>query len=180
MKSKKKNESNRLNAKAKYNAELHAELINKAISSVDRRGRTPSEHFCEEVKEFDQACTLEESIAEAGDVLFTMIKLIAHRTGETDAGALLGKILSKNLEKLGRHSARQDDVLGDLAHYVAAHGGWMEVSVVLEEGVLFVDCDGDRLSYRLVYDVKNRREIHGRLRSLWITLPMLEAIHSLV
>lgn len=89
----------------KYNAELHAELINKAVSSVDRRGRTPFEHFREEVKEFEQAETLDECIAEAGDVLFTMVKLIANWADEPDAGAFLGKILSKNLEKLNRKSA---------------------------------------------------------------------------
>lgn len=102
------NKSIRYNAKTEYDAELHAELINKAISSVDRRGRTPFEHFHEEVKEFGQAETLDECIAEAGDVLFTMIKLIAHWADEPDAGVFLGKILSKNLEKLNRKSASDD------------------------------------------------------------------------
>lgn len=104
-----KNESVRLNTRTEYDAELHAELINKAISSVDHRARTPFAHFREEVKEFEDSYTIDESIDEAGDVLFTMIKQIAHWADEPDAGALLGKILSKNLEKLSRRSASSDD-----------------------------------------------------------------------
>ena len=78
------------------------------------------------------------------------------------------------------HPTSQDDVVRNLAHYVSEYAGWMEVSVVLEDGVLTVDCDSCSSNYRLIYDVKNRRETYGRLKSLGITLPMLETIHSLV
>ena len=78
------------------------------------------------------------------------------------------------------HPTSQDDVLSNLAHHVSKYAGWMEVGVVLENGVLTVDCDSCSSNYRLIYDVKNRRETYGRLKSLGITLPMLETIHSLV
>lgn len=88
-----------------YDVRLHAELTSNAIHSRDRRDRTPAEHFEEEVAEFKNASTLSESIDEAGDVLFTMIKMMGDRYGHIDAGLLLEEVLRKNVSKLSRVSA---------------------------------------------------------------------------
>lgn len=88
-------------------------------------------------------------------------------------------IRSTEVVDSSQHAANQDDVLSSLAQHVIEYAGWMKVSVMFEDGVLTVDCDSDSSDYRLVYDVKNRREIYGRLKTLGITLSVLETIHSL-
>ena len=73
----------------------------------------------------------------------------------------------------------QEDILANLAHYVSEYTGYMEVSVNIENNTLSVDCSSCSSNYRLVYDIKNRKEVYGRIRSVGITLPMLETIHTL-
>lgn len=71
----------------------------------------------------------------------------------------------------------EDDMVENIKSHVCTTCGWKQLSVTIENGVLRIAEPGSQL---LTYDVKNGREIYGRLRHMGFTTAHLLEMKKVV
>lgn len=77
--------------------QVHQKLVTKALNTRPEK-RSAKEHFKEEIEEFIEAENLEELVLEAGDVIFTMLRVANEKARD------FGVKDSITLEHIVRHS----------------------------------------------------------------------------